>query len=116
MVFAFLQTLSSATRVVFFRFSATAVTIAIFAVRVQCIGEELTEGEIELSEDIAGVVMAICGCAVFIGDTIAVRLYEELDGAFKTYNGEHSYCYEKSVIADSVNKRCSEFFYHIVGD
>ena len=99
---------------VFFLFSASAITIAIVSVWVQCIGEKLAEREIELSKDVARIVMAACGCAVFIGDTISVRLYEELDGAFKTNNGEHSDRHEETVISDTIDKRCSESFDHVI--
>ena len=101
---------------VFFLFSASAITIAIVSVWVQCIGEKLAEREIELSEDVARIVMAACGCAVFIGDTISVRLDEKLNGTLESDYGEHSDRHEETVISDTIDKRCSESFDYVIGN
>ena len=107
--------LSTTASMVFFWIS---VAVGVTGIRggVQCIGEELAEREIEFSKDIARIVMTVCGGAIFIGDTIAVCLYKKLNRAFKTNDGKHSDRYEKSVVANAIDKRCSESFDHVIGN
>ena len=106
--------LSSATGVVFFLFSAASVTVTVIGVRVQRIGEELAEREIEFSEDIARIVVAICGGTVFIGNTISTRGNKKLNGTFEANDCEHTYRYEQSVVAYSVNERRAELFDNVI--
>lgn len=102
-----------------FLFSAAAIDVAVvFSFILDSrngIGKEFTHREIELSEDIARVVVS-ARCAILFGNTITAAVDKDRDLALKPYNREHTDADEKAVASDTVNERDAEAFNDVFGD